>query len=307
MTDNSNWIKITRRQAVNTLLFTTGLLASTEATKALGHKANTRGSNISPKAKVCVLTPQAVEGPYYFDPNLVRSDITEGNEGVPLQLSLQVIDINGCTPIADARVDVWHSNAVGAYSGYEGQTDDRATSTTGQTFLRGTQITDKLGQVTFTTIYPGWYRGRTPHIHLKVFLDEQNVLIGQLYFPDALSEYIYDNVAPYNTHTAERDTVNTTDGVLRNSGGGRELFVSIKEEADYYLASIIIGVDRNATPTEQMGQGYLPPSNPGQPPGGEGMQPPPPPGEGMQPPPGANLQPATRPTTPLVPGISSTQ
>lgn len=253
MTDNSNCIKITRRQAVNTLLFTTGLLASTKATKVLGQKADTRSSNILSEDKVCVLTSQAVEGPYYFDPKLVRTDITEGKEGVPLKLLLQVIDTRGCTPIARARVDVWHSDSVGAYSGYEGQRDDQATSTTGQMFLRGTQMTDTQGQVIFTTIYPGWYRGRTPHIHLKVFLDQRNVLIGQLYFPDALSEYIYKNVAPYNTRTVERDTVNTTDGVLRNSGGGHESFVNIKEEADYYLASVIIGVDRNATPTAQMG------------------------------------------------------
>jgi protocatechuate 3,4-dioxygenase beta subunit len=255
MTDNSNWIKMSRRQVVNTLLFTTGLLAATKVTKVLGQTADTSISNILPEDKACVLTPQAVEGPYYLDPKLVRTDITEGKEGVPLKLLLQVIDTSGCTPLAGARVDVWHSDGVGAYSGYEGQADDQATSTTNQTFLRGTQITDTLGQVTFTTIYPGWYRGRTPHIHLKVFLDEQNVLTGQLYFPDALSEYIYQNVSPYNTRTAERDTVNTTDSVLRGSGGGHESFVNIKEEADYYLASVVLGVDRNATPTAQTGPG----------------------------------------------------
>lgn len=295
MTHNSNWLKITRRQAVNTLFFTTGLLASTKAPKVLGQATDTNTNNILPQAKACILTPQAVEGPYYLDPKLVRTDITEKEEGAPLKLLLQVIDINGCTPIPEARVDVWHSNGVGAYSGYERQGDDQSVSTTNQTFLRGTQMTDTQGQVTFTTIYPGWYRGRTPHIHLKVFLDQQNVLTGQLYFPDALSEYIYENVAPYNTRTAERDTVNTTDGVLRNSGGGHESFVNIKEEADYYLASVVLGVDRNATPTEQMEQNYPPPSNAQQPPNAE------------QPPVGGGLQPATKPTTPLVPGITNTQ
>lgn len=297
MTNNFNCIKMTRRQAVNTLLFTTGLLASTKAAKVLGQTADNSISNILPEVKVCVLTPQAVEGPYYLDPKLVRTDIAEGKEGVPLKLLLQVIDMNGCTPSAGARVDVWHSDGVGAYSGYEGQGDDQATSTTGQTFLRGTQMTDTLGQVIFTTIYPGWYRGRTPHIHLKVFLDERNVLIGQLYFPDALSEYIYENVAPYNTRTGERDTVNTTDGVLSNSGGGHESFVNIKEEADYYLASVVIGVDRNATPTAQMGPGN----------GGGQSYPPPSPSNAGQPPEGVGLPPATKPTTPLVPGVSSTQ
>lgn len=275
MTDDSNRSKITRRQAVNTLLFTTGLLASTEATKVLGQDANTKSSDILAKSASCVLTPQDVEGPYYFDPKFLRSDITEGKEGVPLKLLLQVIDTKGCTPIPKARVDVWHCDSVGLYSGYEGQGDDQAVSTTGKTFLRGTQMTDTLGQVIFTTIYPGWYPGRTPHIHLKVFLDQQTVLIGQLYFIDAISEYIYKNVAPYNTRTLERDTVNTTDISLRN-GNGRDSFFNIKEEADYYLASIIIGVDRNATPTGEV-------------------------------PAGANLLRETKPTTPLVPSVANTQ
>jgi protocatechuate 3,4-dioxygenase beta subunit len=277
MTDNSNHFKITRRQTINTLLFTTGLLASTEATKVLGQKADARSSDILPKSKACVLTPQDVEGPYYFDPKLLRSDITEGKEGVPLKLLLQVIDTRGCTPIPRARVDVWHSDSLGLYSGYEGQGDDQATSTTGQTFLRGTQMTDNLGQVIFTTIYPGWYPGRTPHIHLKVFLDRQTVLIGQLYLIDAINEYIFKNVAPYNTRTVERDTVNTTDISLRY-GNGRDSFVNIKEEADYYLASIIIGVDRNARPTGEIPAGA-----------------------------GGDFQLGTKPTTPLVPGVSSTQ
>ena len=288
LSDNSNWIKITQPQAANPLLFTTRLLASTKAAKVLGQTADTSTSNIIlPQAKACVLTPQADEGPYYHDPKLVRTDITEGKKGVPLVLLLQVIDTSGCTPLSGARVDVWHTDAVGAYSGYEGQGDDQAVSTTGQTFLRGTQMTDTLGEVTFTTIYPGWYPERTPHIHLKVFLDEQNVLTSQLYFPDALSEYIYQNVSPYNTRTVERDTVNTTDSVLHDSGGGHESFVNIKEEADYYLASIVIGVDRNATPTVETGPGN---------------------GTGMGQPPAMEGWPTTtKPTTPLVPGVTSTQ
>ena len=121
----------------------------------------------------------------------------------------------------------------------------------------------------------GWYPERTPHIHVRVVIERQIVLIGEVYLIDALSEYIYENVAPYNTRTVERDTVNTTDVALRD-GGRRESLVNIKEEADYYLASIIIGVDRNARPTGE---------NPA----------------------GAVLQPGSKPTTPLVPGVSSTR
>jgi protocatechuate 3,4-dioxygenase beta subunit len=117
-------------------------------------------------------------------------------------------------------------------------------STRGKAFLRGTQFANDKGEVTFVTVYPGWYRGRTPHVHFKVFLDENSLLTGQIYFPDALSDFIYTNVAPYKDRKAERDTTNATDGVLQHSGGGHESFCSIKEEADHYLASLVIGVDR---------------------------------------------------------------
>lgn len=220
-----------------------------------------------PDANVCVLTPQAIEGPYYFDPKLVRTDITEGRPGVPLGLVLQVVEAGTCAPLQGARVDIWHADAVGVYSGYTEQTDARNVSTVGQHFLRGTQFSDAAGLVKFTTVYPGWYRGRTPHIHCKAFLDSKTVLTGQFYFPDALSEYIYKNVAPYNTRTSERDTANANDMVVRMSGGSRASFLSIKEEADRYLASLILGVDRNAAVSAQAG-GPPPGMPPGPPPGG---------------------------------------
>ena len=72
----------------------------------------------------CVLTPELEEGPYYFDPKLQRSDIREGHGGAPLRLILQIVDAGDCAPLAGARVDVWHCDAHGFYSGYEGQGDD---------------------------------------------------------------------------------------------------------------------------------------------------------------------------------------
>lgn len=130
-----------------------------------------------------------------------------------------------------------------------------------------------------------------------------NMLTGQLYFPDALSEYIYKNVSPYNTRTVERDTVNTRDSVLRSSGEGHESFVNIKEEADYYLASVVIGVDRNAKPTVQMGPGNS--SEMGG--SGTGQNNPPPPSNMGQPPAIEGSPTTTKPSTPLVPGITNTQ
>lgn len=244
---------LTRRTTLAALV---GGSAVVVAQSAQAQPAQTR---LLPGAAVCVLMPQAIEGPYYFDPKLVRTDITEGKPGVPLGLTLQVADAQSCAPLSGARVDVWHADALGVYSGYPRQTDARNVSTEGQHFLRGTQATDASGIATFTTIYPGWYQGRTTHIHCKVFLDSNTVLTTQLYFPDALSEYIYTNVPPYNTRGRDRDTANVNDMVIKMGGGSHASFCSIKEEADRYVASLIIGVDRNAKP---VGQDNPPPDGP---------------------------------------------
>ena len=183
------------------------------------------------------------EGPYYIDPKLVRDDITEGKEGVALELVLQVVDAT-CQPLAGARVDVWHCDASGNYSGYASQGSDATSDTSGETFLRGTQIADERGVVTFRTIYPGWYRGRTTHIHHKVFLDETNVLTGQIFFPDALSQYLYDNVAPYDAREGARDTVNGNDNIAAQAGEGA--YAAVREAPDRYVATLVIGVDPTA-------------------------------------------------------------
>ena len=98
----------------------------------------------------CVLTPEVTEGPYYLDLNKVRSDITEGKDGAPLDLKLTVVDATGCTPIKDAAIDVWHCDAGGIYSGFSqasaggpgGGPGASQSATDSQTFLRGTQVTD---------------------------------------------------------------------------------------------------------------------------------------------------------------------
>jgi protocatechuate 3,4-dioxygenase beta subunit len=236
---------ITRRQAVLSLGITTSAVLTPAQVFSATPPATIRA--LLPSASACVLTPQAVEGPYYFDPKLLRNDITDNKPGVPLRILLQVVDAGTCAPLAGARADIWHADAIGEYSGYVEQGDDQKTSTKGQTFLRGTQIADIRGEVAFDTVYPGWYRGRTPHIHFKIFLDEKMFVTGQIYFPDALSEFIFANVAPYKNRTKLRDTTNAADGVLQESGGGHETFCNIKEDRDRYVASLIVGVDRTAT------------------------------------------------------------
>lgn len=196
---------------------------------------------------VCVLFPQSVEGPFYFDPKLERSDIAEGREGAPLNIQLRVIESGACTPIANARVDLWHADAGGLYSGYAGQGATRDVSTKGQTYLRGSQSTDVDGRVMFRSIYPGWYPGRTPHIHVKVFLDAKSLVTGQMYFPDGLSRRIYDELAPYNTRPVP-DTANTDDFIFTSGGregGGTVLAVSDNDTG--ITAALLIAIDRTGT------------------------------------------------------------
>ncbi len=169
---------LSRRQALKTTL--AAPVASTMVAEPALAASETPAAAAQPPGQ-CILLPQAVEGPYYFDPKLVRSDINEGRPGAPLRLSLRVIEAGSCAPISGARVDVWHADASGIYSGYTGQGASREISTKGQTYLRGTQTTDADGRVAFSTVYPGWYPGRTPHIHVKVKLARRELLTTQLY------------------------------------------------------------------------------------------------------------------------------
>lgn len=268
----SDRFSLTRRRTLRGIAAITGVGATT-APAAFAEAATANASVAAFTGNVCFVTPRAVEGPFYFDPKLVRADITEGRSGVPLSLTLHVVEAAGCKPVSGARVDIWHADALGMYSGYARQGDAEASSTKGQTFLRGTQITASGGDVTFKSIYPGWYRGRTTHIHFKVFLDSKSMVTGQIYFPDALSQFIYENIAPYKTRNVVRDTINVTDGVLKESGGEHTVFCSVKEEADRYLATLVIGINRDA-PLPEMDMRGPPPPGMGPPPG-SGMGPPP--------------------------------
>ena len=203
-------------------------------------------TDYSTSRDVCLLTPQSIEGPYYLDPGLVRAQIAEGRTGVPLRVDLRVIDGATCKPSKRARVDVWHADAQGIYSGYEGQGDKQDLSTVGQKFLRGTQFTDSKGAVSFKTIYPGWYTGRATHIHFKVLVDDRNVLTGQMYFPDAINEFIYANIPAYAGRLKPRAVVNANDRFASFKDPNRLSFCAVKEERDCYAVSLILGIDRFA-------------------------------------------------------------
>lgn len=192
-------------------------------------RGGTGGSN------ACILYPRQTEGPYYLDLDMLRRDITEGTPGLPLTLVLEVQNVD-CTPLKDLAVDVWHCDASGVYSGFPGQLG--GLDTTGQIFLRGTQVTDANGVAQFDTIYPGWYPGRTTHIHFKVHTSSMTEATSQLYFTEDVTAEIYAT-SPYDTR-GQKDTPNESDGVA--AGNLPPLAMMAGDATSGYVATILVTV-----------------------------------------------------------------
>jgi protocatechuate 3,4-dioxygenase beta subunit len=154
----------------------------------------------------------------------VRRDLIEDREGMSLRLGLRLFDGNG-QPLTDGEVEVWHCDALGRYSGYPPPADEgepvteaaapRGVYLPGQTFLRGRQPTDEKGSVEFATIYPGWYPGRTVHIHVMAHAGGR-AYTSQLYFPDEITDAVFAR-PPYRERPG-RDTTNSTDEILPTGG-----------------------------------------------------------------------------------------
>jgi protocatechuate 3,4-dioxygenase beta subunit len=182
----------------------------------------------------CVLTPEQTEGPYYIAGERLRRNITDGHPGAPMQLRTFVVDATTCRPIKNAAVDVWHADAAGVYSGFGSGSSSR-------TFMRGIQRTNAKGLAQFRSVYPGWYEGRTVHIHVKVHVGGNVVHTGQLYFSDSLTDAVYRR-APYSARP-NRTTRNADDMIFR-SGGGRSMLKVTRSSSGLYLATITMGVRR---------------------------------------------------------------
>src|SRR4051794_9423251 len=209
------------------------LIAAVAGGKAL-LSGDAEGGNraVESGAVSCVLTPELTEGPYYIDGEKLRSDIREGHPGTLLTLRLRVLNASTCKPIKNAVVDVWHCDAAGDYSGFGNATDNR-------TFLRGVQKTDATGLAIFKTIYPGWYRGRTVHIHVKVHVGGQVVHTGQLFFPDSLTASVYRSRSPYKARS-QKDTSNAADMVYGD--GGRQSTLRLSKSGSGYIGRLALGV-----------------------------------------------------------------
>ena len=189
----------------------------------------------------CVVAPELTEGPYYVDVELERADIRTNTidrtavEGAPLTLEWIVSQADGsaCMPMEGVIVDVWHCDALGVYSGVQGNSGN---------FLRGFQRTDTNGKATFQTIYPGWYQGRAVHIHFKIRTDPDASagfeFTSQLFFDDDLSRSVFSS-GVYAQKGAQ-DMPNAQDGIYKQSGG--TTLLSVTQEGDGYKATFPIAV-----------------------------------------------------------------
>jgi protocatechuate 3,4-dioxygenase beta subunit len=183
----------------------------------------------------CILTPEMTEGPYYLAGEKLRRNITDGHPGTALTLKLKVVDATTCRPIKNAAVDIWHADAAGDYSGFGAGSGSR-------TFMRGIQKTDANGVATFRTVYPGWYMGRTVHIHVKVHVGGNVVHTGQIFFNDATTDLVYQKT-PYSSRPG-RDTRNVDDNIY--TGGGSKSIVTIAKNpaGSGYVGTLTMGVRR---------------------------------------------------------------
>jgi len=206
--------------------------------------STTTGTTTSTGTTGCVTTPSETAGPYPYDLSsnsaIFRTDITEGKTGIPLSLTLTIVNSNNsCAAISGARVDIWHCDKDGYYSeysepGYLGTQDN-----TGKTFLRGIQLTDTNGQVKFTTIYPGWYTGRVTHIHVEIFINSVLKATTQVAFPDSLNTTVYAT-SLYSTH-GQNSITNTNDQVFSDSYSS-ELVTITGDTTNGYAATFQVGV-----------------------------------------------------------------
>ena len=231
---------LTRREAL-ALIGVSGAAILTGCTAA--HGGDAQSTALLPE---CVVRPEQMEGPYFVEEKLNRSDIRSDpangvvKAGVPLLLAINVSRIAGgaCSPIAGAQVDLWHCDGLGVYS----DVTDPGFSTVGQKFLRGYQVTDAAGTARFTTIYPGWYPGRAVHIHFKVRTDPTAArgfeFTSQLYFDDALTDVVHTR-APYASK-GRRNMKNSDDQIF--SRGGEQLMLAAKASGEGYAAIFDIGL-----------------------------------------------------------------
>ena len=198
----------------------------------------------------CALIPSETDGPYPLysilsNTAIQRRDITESKTGVPLRLILRLVNANNsCAPIANAAIYIWHCDKDGVYSGYANQTG--GVNATGQTFLRGIQVTDASGQVVFDTIYPGWYSGRITHIHMQAYLNDAvtqgtAIITSQMAFPQDVTTAVYNSTL-YAAHGQNTSVTSFARDNVFSDGTTYEMATIAGDVSNGYVATLTLGV-----------------------------------------------------------------
>jgi protocatechuate 3,4-dioxygenase beta subunit len=273
MTERGEGRGLRRREALGAL-GTLGLGGLIAACGGEGKATGGGTASAAAAASTCVLSPEVTEGPYWIDGTLTRRDIREDRAGLPLVAVFAVQDAKTCEPIAGADVEIWHCDAEGVYSGFESASQGGPAgaggpgaggpgggggpgaaggpggsggsggggATDSERYLRGHQKTGSTGKAMFVTVFPGWYRGRTPHIHLKVHVGGDVVHTGQVFFDEKTTARVYRQ-APYSSH-GQPDTSHAEDGIFAQAGRSRAVLKLAGRGAGKrgYRGTITLGV-----------------------------------------------------------------
>jgi protocatechuate 3,4-dioxygenase beta subunit len=216
--ERKNFIK----KGVGSLIGLAAIVPIIDACKKNVTTSSGSGSGSGSTNGSCIVSPTETEGPYPYPGGeltnpLQRADITASQTGLPLTLTILVVNTNNsCAVVQNARVDIWHCNKDGYYSGYSGQPGISGTqSYVGQTWLRGYLLTDANGLAQFATIYPGWYSGRATHIHFEVYVNNVLKKTTQMAFSESISDAVHVS-SLYAAHGVNT-TRNASDSVFGDS------------------------------------------------------------------------------------------
>lgn len=230
---------------------------------SLGYTLDTPEATIFSSNNTCALVPETTIGPYYVTGEYIRSNITEGQAGVPMHLEMQFVDMNTCEPVSELLADVWHCNATGVYSGIAESDGEGGLNST---FMRGVQPSDDEGVASFDTVFPGHYDGRITHLHVatetnatllpnNTYTGGTTLHVGQLYFEDDLVSAV-EATSPYNTNTIAFTTWELDGWMLEEATTDYDPFVDYVQLSDDLqdglLAWITIAVDLSSNHTANL-------------------------------------------------------
>jgi protocatechuate 3,4-dioxygenase beta subunit len=219
-------------------------------------KLDTPAAQLFGSNATCALVPEVTIGPYYVEGELIRTDITDGQGGVPVHLDIQFVDISSCAAVPELLIDIWHCNATGVYSGVVAQGQGGLATTHG----RGAQKSDTDGVVEFDTVFPGHYTGRATHIHMMsttgaevlsngTFTGGTATHIGQVFMDQDLISQV-ETTSPYSTNQQQL-TTNAQDSIaISEATDSHDPFLNYvmlgDSISDGLLMWITIGIDTTA-------------------------------------------------------------